>query len=77
MISQLLADHVDPDAVAQITIEALDRVLDYPRDVVNALGLHAHRFGFPRGDGLALLDELLRRAGSRDREALLAEASRT
>jgi hypothetical protein len=74
MIGQLLADRVDPDAVAQITREVLERVLDYPRDVADALGRHARRFGHPDGDGIALLDELLRRAGARDRETLVAEA---
>ncbi len=74
MIGDLLADQVDPDAVAQITAEVLERVLDYPRDVADALAPHAHRFGYRRSDGLALLDELLRRAGSRQREGLLAEA---
>lgn len=66
MIGQLVADHVDPDAVAQIASEVLERVLDYPREVADALAPHAHRFGFSRGDGLALLDEFLRRAGSAD-----------
>jgi hypothetical protein len=74
MIGDLLADHVDPDAVAQITAEVFDRVLDYPRDVADGLAPQAQGFGFHRGDGLALLDELLRRAGSRHRDALLAEA---
>jgi hypothetical protein len=76
MIGGLLADHVDPDGVARITAEVLERVFDYPRDVAGALAPHAHRFGCRRGDGLALLDELLRRAGSRERETLLAEARR-
>lgn len=76
MIGDLLADHVDPDGVARITAEVLERVFDYPRDVADALAPHAHRFGCRRGDGLALLDELLRRAGSRERETLLAEARR-
>jgi Transcriptional regulator, AbiEi antitoxin len=74
MIGDLLADHIDPDSVAQITAEVLERVLDYPRYVAEALAPQAHRFGFRRDDGLALLDELLRRAGTSDREALLAEA---
>jgi hypothetical protein len=74
MIGDLLADHVDPDAIAQITAEVLERVLDYPRVVAEALAPHAHRFGCRRSDGPALLDELLRRAGSRERERLLAEA---
>lgn len=74
MIGQLLADHVDPDAVAEITREVLDRALDYPSVVAEALAPYAHRFGYPRGDGAALLDELLRRAGSGTREALPAAA---
>lgn len=73
MVSDLLVDSVDPDSIARITAEVLERRLDYPRAVAVALAPHAHRFGFRRGDGVALLDELLRRAGSRDREALLAE----
>lgn len=74
MIGQLLADHVDPDAVAQITREVLDRVLDYPRDVADALAPYAQRFGSPRGDGIALLDEFLRRVGAPNRELLVGEA---
>jgi hypothetical protein len=76
MIGQLLADHVDPDAVAEITREVLERIHDYPRVVVEAVAPYAQRFGLQRGDGLALVDELLRRAASPEREALLAEANR-
>jgi hypothetical protein len=74
MIGDLLADHVDPDGVARITAEVLERVLDYPREVADALAPHAHRFGCRRGDGPALLDELLRRAGPRELGVLLTEA---
>lgn len=74
IIGQLLADHVDPDAVAQITREVLDRVLDYPREVADALAPYAQRFGFPRGDGVALLDEFLRRVGTPNRGSLIVEA---
>lgn len=74
MIDDLLADQVDPDGVARITAEVLERLLDYPRVVAEALAPHAHRFGCRRGDGPALLDELLRRAGSPERDSLLAEA---
>ncbi len=74
MISQLLADHVDPDAVAEITREVLERIQDYPRVVAEAVAPYAERFALGRGDGLALLDELLRRAGSGERETILAEA---
>lgn len=74
MIGQLLADHVDPDAVAAISREVIERVTDYPRVVAEALVPHAQSFGLERGDGIGLLDELLRRAGTPNREALVAEA---
>jgi Transcriptional regulator, AbiEi antitoxin len=74
MIGQLLADHVDVDAVAEITREVLERVLDYPGVVAEAVAPYAGRFGLERGDGIGLLDELLRRAGTPNREALIAEA---
>jgi hypothetical protein len=74
MIGHLLADHVDADAVAEITREVLERVLDYPAVVAQAVGPHARRFGLERGDGIGLLDELLRRAGAGNREGLVAEA---
>jgi hypothetical protein len=74
MVGQLLADHVDPDAVAQIAREVLERVQDYPRVVAEAVAPYAQGFGLEPSDGVALLDELLRRAGSRDREAIIAEA---
>lgn len=74
MIGDLLADQVDPDGVARIAAEVLERVLDYPRVVAASLAPHARRFGCRRGDGVALLDELLRRAGSPEGDSLLAEA---
>ena len=64
MIGQLLADHVDPDAVAQITREALERVIDYPAVVGRLSPPTLERFGYPRGNGVALLDEFLRRSGA-------------
>jgi hypothetical protein len=73
-VGDLLADHVDPNAVAQITVEVLDRMLDYPRAVVDDLAPYSGRFGFAAGDGVALLDHLLHLAGSRDRDRFLAEA---
>lgn len=76
VIGQLLTDHVDPDAVAQITRDVLDRALDYPSEVAKAVTPYAQRFGLERGDGPALLDELLRRAGAPNREALITEARR-
>jgi hypothetical protein len=74
MIGQLLADHVDADAVAEITREVLERALDYRAVVAQSVGPYAGRFGLERGDGIGLLDELLRRAGAPNRQALIAEA---
>ena len=76
MIGQLLTDHIDLDAVAEITREVLERVLDHPAVVAEAIARHAGRFGLERGDGLGLLDELLRRAAAPNHEALIAEARR-
>jgi hypothetical protein len=53
MVADLLADHVDPGAVAQITVEVLDRELDYPRAVVDDLAPYSNRFAFAAGDGVA------------------------
>ena len=74
MIGDLLRDHVDPGSVAQITVEVLDKVLDYPRVVAEILAPHAARFGRKRGDGVAVLDHLLTVAQYPDRERMLAEA---
>jgi hypothetical protein len=74
MIGDLLGDHVDPESVARITAEMVDRVLDYPSVIVERIGPFAARFGLPPGDGVALLDELLTLAGYRDRETMLQEA---
>lgn len=64
MIGDLLADHVDPESVARIAAEAIDRKLDPPSVVAERIAPFAARFGFPRADGSGLLDELLALAGS-------------
>jgi hypothetical protein len=74
MVGDLLGDNVDPDSVAQIAVEVIDRVYDYPRVVAESLAPHAPRFGFRKGDGVALLDDFFRRAGYRDREQMIAMA---
>jgi hypothetical protein len=74
MIGDLLADHVDPESVARITAEVVDRVFDYPPVIAERIAPFAARFGFPRGDGVRLLDELLTLAGHRNREAVIEEA---
>jgi hypothetical protein len=67
MIGDMLDDHVDPDSVAQITVEVLDGTLDHPGVVAECLGPYAGRFGFGRGDGAALLEDLLLRTGQGER----------
>ncbi|MGH3869793.1 MAG: hypothetical protein ACRDQ4_27580 [Pseudonocardiaceae bacterium] len=74
MVADLLADHHEPEAVAQIVREVLDRVYDYPRVVAEKLGPFATRFDLPSNDGIGLLELLLTMAGHPDRDRLLSEA---
>ena len=76
MIGDLVADNVDPDEVAQITAEVLDRALEYPRVVAEALAPHAPRFGFSKSDGAAVLNHLLERVQYRDRADVGADAKK-
>lgn len=77
MIADLLQDHVDPVAVAQIVEEVLRRDQESPGVVATQLGPMARRFGLRGPDGIGLLDHMLRLAGSRDRERLIGEARAT
>jgi hypothetical protein len=74
MIADLLADHLEPVAVAQIVGQVLTHVYDYPSTVAERLAPFAARFGLRPGDGIGALDHMLRLAGSRERELLVAEA---
>jgi hypothetical protein len=57
--SDLLWDHEDPEAVAQVVSDSIRRVLDYPGTFANELAPHAAKFGLRKMDGLALLRWLL------------------
>jgi Transcriptional regulator, AbiEi antitoxin len=57
--SDLLRDHEDPESVAQLIVDSIRGVFDYPGTFADALGDQAHRFGLRRGDGLGLLRWLL------------------
>lgn len=74
MIADLLDDHVEPASVAQITAEVIHRVLDYPETIAERIGPYAARFGFRRGDGVALLEHLLTLADYSDRDEMVAIA---
>lgn len=74
MIADLLADHVDPESVARITAEVVDRVFDYPGVIAERIAPLAARFGLSPGDGVALLDQLLTIAGHPNHETIVEEA---
>ena len=54
IVSDLLYDHEDPEAVAQILVDALNDNLDTPQNCIDALKSPAHKFGFRKGDGTAV-----------------------
>lgn len=75
MIGDLLAEHVEPDAVARITVQVLESVYDYPGVVARKIAPFAASFGLPSGDGPALLEYLLDLAGGGlDRDTILTMA---
>ena len=72
--SDLLWDHEDPEAVAQLISDAIRPVYDYPGTFADSVAPHAARFGLQRGDGLALLRWFLDLTGDPDRERWMEEA---
>lgn len=72
--ADLLRESEDPEAVAQITADAIRAVYDYPGTFAEALGPHAARFGLRRGDGLALLRWLLDLVGDPETSRWMSEA---
>lgn len=72
--SDLLADREEPDAVAQVIGDAIRNVYDYPGAFADTLAPQAVRFGFRRGDGLALLRFFVDLVGDPDSEQWLEEA---
>jgi len=77
MIGDLLADHVEPEAVARITVQVLENLYDYPRVVAQKIAPFAASFGLAPGDSLALLEYLLDLAdGGLDHKRILDMARR-
>jgi hypothetical protein len=70
----LLDEDEDPSAVAQLMADAIRHVYDYPASFAEALAPHAFKFGFRRGDGIALLGWLLDLVGDPETQTWLGEA---
>jgi len=66
MIADLLADRVEPSAVSQIAAQVIERGLEDQATIAKQIAPYASRFGFRRGDGVALLDHLLALAVHKD-----------
>lgn len=64
--ADLLRTNEDPEAVAQITVEALRNTQDYPRSFVGELAPLAFRLGFRKGAGHSVLRWLLELSGDDD-----------
>ena len=71
--SDLLYDHEDPGAVAQIIVDAIRPVFDYPGAFAASLAPHAGRFGLRRDDGLSLFRWLLDLVGDEETEKWIQE----
>ena len=72
--SDLLQDGEEPEAGAHVVADAIRGAYDYPGTFADALAPHAIRFGFRRGDGLALLRWLLDFVGDPQTPRWLEEA---
>ena len=72
--SDLLWDHEDPEAVAQLISDSIRLVLDYPGTFSDELGPHAAKFGLRKFDGLGLLRWLLDLTNDPEAAQWLSEA---
>lgn len=78
IVSDLLSEHEDPEAIGQIIADALRGAKESPHAFVQSLGPQAARLGLRAGDGLAALSMLLDLIGDdSDLERWLDEARRT
>jgi len=74
--SDLLADHEDPEAAAQVAADALRGVHDYADNFVGELAPHAAKLGLRRGDGVGVLRWLLDLVGNPETEHWMQAARR-
>ncbi|HVC06934.1 MAG TPA: type IV toxin-antitoxin system AbiEi family antitoxin domain-containing protein [Solirubrobacterales bacterium] len=75
--ADLLGEREDPEAVAQVVVDAIRNVYDYPGTFAEALSPAAARLGFRPGDGLAVLRWLLELADEPETQRWLGEARST
>jgi hypothetical protein len=75
--ADLLAEREDPEAVAQVVVDAIRGAYDYPGTFAEALSPVAARLGFRAGDGMAVLRWLLELAGDPEAPRWLEEARAT
>ncbi len=68
--SDLLWDHEDPEAVAQLVTDSIRKVFDYPGTFADSLASHAGRFGLRKG-GRNRSPPLVPRSNERPREGTL------
>jgi hypothetical protein len=72
--ADLLADHEDPEAVAQLVVDAIRAVYDYPGTFADRLRPYAARFGLRRDDGIGLLRWFLGLVGDPDSSRWIEDA---
>jgi hypothetical protein len=72
--ADLLADREEPNAVAQVIVNSIRNVYDYPGTFADAFAPHAARLGFRRGDGLGALRFFLDLVDDPDSDRWLEEA---
>jgi hypothetical protein len=70
-----LADRADLGAVAQLIVDALRSVFDYPDAVASAIAPYAAAHGLRQGDGIRLLRWLLDLSGDPEADRWIAEAA--
>jgi hypothetical protein len=75
IVSDLLDDHEDPEAVAHIVADAIRGNYDSPGVFTDSLAAQASRFGLRRGDGLGVMRWLLDIVGDPGTPRWLDEAT--
>lgn len=73
--ADLMIEREDPEAIAQVVVDAIRDFDDHPRTIAIGLARHAGRLGLRRGDGEGALRWLLDLVGDSESPRWLAEAT--